>query len=161
LLILDIQPGRQDFLTVVKRYEQFLLKPNVGVALDSEWRMAPDQIPAKVRGHVTAEEVNAVTAYLSKLTVSHGLPQKVFVLHNFTQQMILDRASIKARSGLAMVWHFDGHGDRNNKLFGYNLLKVKKPFFNGFKLFLKEDINLFQPKEVEALSPPPDFISYQ
>jgi hypothetical protein len=161
LLILDIQPGRQDFLTVVKRYEQFLLKPNVGVALDSEWRMAPDQVPAKVRGHVTAAEVNAVTAYLSKLTVSHGLPQKVVVLHNFTQQMIVDRANIKPRSGLAIVWHFDGHGDRNNKLFGYNLLKVKKPFFNGFKLFLAEDINIFQPKEVEALSPPPDFISYQ
>ena len=84
---------------MVKRYEQFLLKPNVGVALDSEWRMAPDQVPAKVRGHVTGAEVNAVTAYLSKLTVSHGLPQKVVVLHNFTQQMILDRTTIKARSG--------------------------------------------------------------
>ena len=161
LLILDIQPGRQDFLTVVKRYQQFLLKPNVGVALDSEWRMGPDQIPDVVRGHVTAAEVNSVTAYLSKLTVSHGLPQKVVVLHNFTQQMITDRADVKARPGLAIVWHFDGHGDRNNKLFGYNLLKVKKPFFNGFKLFLAEDINIFQPNEVEALSPPPDFVSYQ
>ena len=161
LLILDIQPGRQDFLTVVKRYEQFLLKPNVGVALDSEWRMGPDQVPARVRGHVTAAEINSVTAYLSQLTVSHGLPQKVVVLHNFTQQMITDRATVKPRSGLAIVWHFDGHGDRNNKLFGYNLLKVKKPFFNGFKLFLAEDINIFMPSEVEALTPPPDFVSYQ
>jgi hypothetical protein len=161
LLILDIQPGRTDFLTVVKRYEKFLLQPDVGVALDSEWRMGPDQIPAKVRGHVSAAEINTVTAYLSKLTVSHGLPQKIVVLHNFTQQMIADRAQIKPKPALAIIWHFDGHGDRNNKLFGYNLLKVKKPFYNGFKLFLKEDINLFKPAEVEALTPAPDFISYQ
>jgi hypothetical protein len=161
LLILDIQPGRQNFLPVVKRYQQFLLQPDVSVALDSEWRMGPDQIPAKVIGHVTAAEINSVTAYLSKLTVSHGLPQKVVVLHNFTQQMILDRPDVKPRSGLAIVWHFDGHGSRNNKLFGYNLLKVKKPFFNGFKLFLTEDQDIFQPADVEALDPAPDFISYQ
>jgi hypothetical protein len=161
LLILDLQPGRRDFLTVVKKYEQFLLQPDVGVALDSEWRMGPTQVPAKVRGHVSAAEINSVTSYLSKLTVSHGLPQKVVVLHNFTQQMIPDRTLVKSAPALAIVWHFDGHGDRNNKLFGYNLLKVKKPFFNGFKLFLKEDINIFKPTEVEALTPSPDFISYQ
>ena len=161
LLILDIQPGRQDFLTVVKRYQQFLLQPDVGVALDSEWRMGPDQIPGKVRGHVMAAEINSVTSYLSKLTVSHGLPQKIVVLHNFTQQMIPDRTAVTTAPALAIVWHFDGHGDRNNKLFGYNLLKVKKPFFNGFKLFLQEDINIFTPAEVEALTPAPDFISYQ
>jgi len=161
LLILDIQPGRQNFLPVVKRYEKFLLEPDVGVALDSEWRMAPDQVPAKVIGHVSAAEINTVTAYLSKLTTSHGLPQKVVVLHNFKQTMITDKATVKARPGLAIVWHFDGHGRRQDKLFGYNLLKVAKPFFNGFKLFLTEDINIFKPSEVEALTPAPDFISYQ
>jgi hypothetical protein len=146
---------------VVKRYQQFLLQPDVGVALDSEWRMGPDQIPAKVIGHVTAAEINTVTAYLSKLTVSHGLPQKVVVLHAFTQNMIVDKPMVKARPGLAIVFHFDGHGSRNDKLFGYNLLKVKKPFFNGFKLFLTEDKNIFLPADVEALTPAPDFISYQ
>jgi hypothetical protein len=161
LLILDIQPGRQNFLAVVKRYQQFLLQPDVGVALDSEWRMAPDQIPAKVIGHVTAAEINSVTSWLSKLTVAHGLPQKVVVLHAFTQNMILNKPDIKPQKALAIVFHFDGHGSRNDKLFGYNLLHVKKPFFNGFKLFLKEDINIFQPADVEALTPAPDFISYQ
>ena len=115
----------------------------------------------RVPGRIVPAEINTVTAYLSKLTVSHGLPQKLVVLHNFTQQMIADRANVKSAKALAIVWHFDGHGDRNNKLFGYNLLKVKKPFFNGFKLFLKEDINIFKPTEVDALTPAPDFISYQ
>ena len=64
LLILDIQPGRQNFLPVVKRYEKFLLKPDVGVALDSEWRMGPDQIPAKSC---------AATSPLPRST-RHGLP---------------------------------------------------------------------------------------
>ncbi len=161
LLILDIQPGTQNFLEVVKRYQSFLLQPDVGVGLDSEWRMAPGQVPGKVFGHVSAAEINSVTAYLSKLTVSHGLPQKVVVLHHFFQKMITDKSLVKPRKALAIVWHFDGHGNRNDKLFGYNLLKVKPPFFNGFKLFLTEDKNLFQPAEVMALNPPPDFISYQ
>jgi hypothetical protein len=161
LLILDIQPGRQDFLTVVKRYEKFLLQPDVGVALDSEWRMGPDQVPAKVFGHVDASEINSVTAYLSALTVSHGLPQKIVVLHNFIQRMILNRPQVKPQPGLAIVWHFDGHGDRGSKVYIYSLLRVRKPFFNGFKLFLTEDKNIFKPAEVEALTPAPDFISYQ
>ena len=113
-------------------------------------------------GHVSAAEINSVTAYLSKLTVTHGLPQKVVVLHNFYPEDDHRQGRWSSRAqALAIVWHFDGHGNRNDKLFGYNLLKVKPPFFNGFKLFLNEDKNIFQPEEVMALNPPPDFVSYQ
>ncbi len=39
LLLLNIQPGRQDFLTVVKRLRPWLEQPDVGLALDPESRL--------------------------------------------------------------------------------------------------------------------------
>ena len=50
LLILDIQPGRSDFFTETKRLRKWLKEPDVGLALDPEWRMAPGQVPGKVIG---------------------------------------------------------------------------------------------------------------
>ena len=36
-VVLDLQPGRTDFLTQAKIYEEFLRLPHVGLALDPEW----------------------------------------------------------------------------------------------------------------------------
>jgi hypothetical protein len=38
LLVLDIQPGRSDFFTEVTRLRRWLRLPDVGLALDPEWR---------------------------------------------------------------------------------------------------------------------------
>ena len=42
-VLLDLQPGRTDFLTQARLYEEFLRLPYVGLALDPEWRLGPDQ----------------------------------------------------------------------------------------------------------------------
>ena len=42
-----------------KRLEKWLREPDVGLALDPEWRMAPGQVPGDVIGRVDAREVNA------------------------------------------------------------------------------------------------------
>ena len=47
LLILDIQPGRSDFFTETKRLRKWLKEPDVGLALDPEWRMAPGRGPGQ------------------------------------------------------------------------------------------------------------------
>ena len=47
LLILDIQPGRSDFFTETKRLRKWLKEPDVGLALDPEWRMAPGEVPGQ------------------------------------------------------------------------------------------------------------------
>jgi hypothetical protein len=67
LLILDIQPGRSDFFTETKRLRKWLKEPDVGLALDPEWRMGPGQVPGQVIGRVGAREVNATTAWLDQL----------------------------------------------------------------------------------------------
>jgi len=161
LLVLDIQPGRARFLPEVQRYEEFLREPDVGLALDSEWRMGPGEVPGETIGSVDAAEVNEVSAWLAQLVQENNLPQKLLVLHQFDEIMIPNRDRIEARDGLATVFHVDGFGGRPAKLSKYDDLHAEKPFFTGFKLFYDEDINMFQPDEVLRLNPPPDFISYQ
>src|SRR4051794_1327773 len=85
LLILDFQPGRGQFLPQVKRYERFVIQPDVGVALDPEWRMGPGQVPGKVIGSARASEINEVSAYVAGLVASNRLPDKAFVVHEFHQ----------------------------------------------------------------------------
>ena len=66
-VILDLQPGRTDFLTQAKRYEEFLRLPHVGLALDSEWRLEPNQVHLRQIGSVDAAEINTVVDWLAAL----------------------------------------------------------------------------------------------
>ncbi len=90
LLLLDLQTGRAPFPEVAKRWAWALKDPWVGLALDPEWRMGPHQVPAHVIGSVRAREVNQTSRWLSRLVRDHGLPQKLFVLHQFRLSMLPD-----------------------------------------------------------------------
>jgi hypothetical protein len=160
-LLLDIQPGRSDFLTEVKRYEKFLREPDVGIALDPEWRVGPFSQPGRVVGSVSAAEINATADYVSQLVADNKLPDKLFVVHQFQVRMIPDRDKVVAKPGLNMMFHMDGFGGREAKLATWGFVKTGPPFFNGFKLFYDEDRNRFSPEEAMALSPSPDLITYQ
>ncbi len=167
LLVLDFQPGRADVLAQVKRYERFLLEPEVGVALDPEWVLQPGQRPGRQIGTMDAATVNRVSSYLGNLTVKAALPEKLFIVHQFKTRMLPDRQAIVARPGLALVFHIDGFGSRRDKRATYDLLSVKDgkapggQAHNGFKLFLDEDIDLMTPAETMALVPRPELVSYQ
>ena len=162
LLILDIQPGQNGFLPEVKAYEKFLKEPEVGLALDPEWSMHRGAKPAEQIGWMNARVVNRVSSYLARIVAEHDLPQKLLVIHQFTSQMVRQGGHIKPRKGLAITFHIDGFGGRAAKLSKYRALKMKKPFFNGFKLFLDEDVDMFSPREVmRKLKPKPDLLTYQ
>ncbi|MCK9895540.1 hypothetical protein [Frankia sp. AgB32] len=161
LLILDLQPGRGRFLDQARRYERFLREPDVGLALDPEWKMGPDQVPGKQIGSSDAADLNEVSGWLAGVVRAHHLPQKLFIIHQFTQSMLPDRAAIQARPELATVFHIDGFGARTDKVEKYALLHARPPFFTGFKLFLTQDTNIFSPAETLTLTPPPDLITYQ
>jgi hypothetical protein len=162
LLILDIQPGRSDFFTEATRLKRWLKAPDVGLALDPEWRMDPGQVPGQVIGHVESREVNAVSAWLSKLTVQRKLPQKLFLIHQFTNDMV-DDTQLKERAGLAMVLNADGFGTRPLKKAKYKSFtsSPRRFFGEGFKLFYREDTNLMTPRQVLRLKPPPDVVVYE
>lgn len=162
LLLLDIQPGQANFFTETVRLRRWLREPDVGLAIDPEWRMQPGQVPGQVIGSVSSREVNATSAWLDKLVKRHNLPQKLFVIHQFTDDMV-DDTKLKDRTGLAMVLNADGFGGQQLKTDRYHLFtkSPRKFFFEGFKLFYKEDTDLMTPKQVLRLRPRPDFIVYE
>jgi hypothetical protein len=162
LLLLDIQPGRGDFLSEVKRLERWLREPDVGIALDPEWHVGPDAIPGKVIGSVGADEVNAVTDYVARFVLDNDLPEKLFVVHQFTSGMIENKDRVVKRTGLAVTMNVDGFGDRANKISKYVQFTSELARFNdGFKLFYEEDTNLMSPGAVLQLHPPPDLVVYE
>ncbi|MCB0872308.1 MAG: hypothetical protein H6531_08720 [Actinobacteria bacterium] len=162
ILILDIQPGRSDFLTEAKALETYLLEPDVSLAIDPEWRMGPDEIPGKVIGHVDAVEVNRVTAWLSKLVKEHKLPNKLLVIHQFEDGMIARRDRLTTKPGIDAVLNADGFGTREMKVNTYNrVTRGRGKFATGFKLFYEEDTGLMTPRQVLRLRPVPDVVMYE
>lgn len=161
LLLLDLQTGRADFPSVARRWAWALKDPSVGLALDPEWRMGPHQVPAHVIGSVRAAEVNRTSAWLSGLVRREGLPQKLFVLHEFRLTMLSDIQRIAHRPGLAMVQHADGFGTRRQKLATYHAITRPAQFRQGFKLFYHWDVHRFGPREVRRIRPRISFVSYQ
>jgi predicted small lipoprotein YifL len=162
LLILDIQPGRARFLPEAQRLERWLREPDVALALDPEWHVTADQIPGEVIGSVDATDVVATGAWLDELTARERLPQKLLLVHQFTEGMIQRRELLRPYANVAIVLNVDGFGDQPNKIAKYHQLAGLSDFaFNGFKLFYGEDIGLMTPRQVLRLKPPPDLVVYE
>jgi hypothetical protein len=163
-VVLDLQPGRSDFLTQAQRYEEFLRQPHVGLALDPEWRLGPNQVHLRQIGTVSAAEINSVVTWLADLTRSNNLPQKLLILHQFKPSMITDRATVDtSRDELAVLIHVDGFGPPGAKFATWNLLRGDPPsnIWWGWKNFIDEDAPLFTPAQTMAIDPVPYFVSYQ
>lgn len=163
-VVLDLQPGRTDFLTQAQRYEELLAEPHVGLALDPEWRLAPDQVHMRQIGSVGVDEVNAVAAWLAQLTRERRLPQKLLLLHQFQLRMIGERGRLDTgHDELAVLVHADGFGTPGQKIATWNALR-SEPVANvwwGWKNFIDEDQPTFTPAETYALDEIPWFVSYQ
>lgn len=162
LLILDIQPGRADFLSEARAFAEFLVEPDVGLALDPEWRMGPTEIPGKVIGSVDIAEVNAVTEWLARIVRTRDLPDKLVLVHQFTDGMIERRSLLRARPGIDLVLNADGFGTPPLKLATYRrVTRSRGPFHAGFKLFFEEDTDLMSPADVMRLRPRPQVVIYE
>jgi hypothetical protein len=164
-VVIDLQPGRADFLSQAKRYESLLSRPNVGLALDPEWRLEADQVPLRQIGGVEAGEVNAVSTWLADLVASKGLPPKMFVLHQFRLDMLRDRASIDtSRPELSTLIHADGQGAQPDKQATWRTLHDDAPagVAWGWKNFSDEDTPMLSPEQTMAdVTPTPDLVTYQ
>jgi hypothetical protein len=164
LLILDIQPGHAEFMDEVRALYPYLEHPDVGVALDPEWKVPADQAPGKVIGSTDASVVNQVSAYLAGIVRTHSLPQKLLVVHQFTNDMIQRKELLTQPPGVALTLNVDGFGDRPIKIAKYDEF-TRAPeaqrFHPGFKLFFHEDTNLMTPRQVLRLRPQPEFVIYE
>jgi hypothetical protein len=164
-VVLDLQPGRTDFLTQARRYEELLAQPNVGLALDPEWRLGPQQRHRVQIGTVGVDEVNSVVTWLADLTRDRVLPQKLLMLHQFRLTMISGRDRLDtSRDELAVVVHADGFGTPDLKFTTWRTLHEAEPsgIRWGWKNFYDEDTPMFTPAQTMAIGPEsPVFVSFQ
>jgi hypothetical protein len=162
LLILDIQPGRAPFMREVRALRRFLEEPDVSLALDPEWSMAPGQVPGQQIGSTDAAVVNEVSSYLSRIVRAGNLPQKLLVVHRFTQDMVRNEHRLRRHRGVALTVNVDGFGDRPNKIAKYReFTRGRRERHNGFKLFYGEDTGLMTPRQVLRLRPRPELVVYE
>ena len=163
-VILDLQPGRASLLDQAKLYEPLLAMPNVGLALDAEWKLQPGQLPLQQIGSVSITEVNSVVHWLAGLTAELHLPQKVLVLHQFRLSMIQNEQDLDIHNDdLAIVVHMDGQGTQEVKQETWDTITAAAPHgvFFGWKNFLVKDHPMLSPQGTMSKIPVPVMISYQ
>jgi hypothetical protein len=163
-VVLDLQPGRASLLAQAQAYQSLLELPNVGLALDSEWKLQPGQLPLRQIGHVDISEVNSVVRWLAALTQAHRLPQKLLVLHQFQLQMIRGESQLDtSHDALAILIHMDGQGTPGEKQATWDAVTGAAPrgVPFGWKNFLVKDHPMLTPAQTMTKVPTPVMISYQ
>lgn len=162
-VILDLQPGRTDFVTQAQQFADLLEYPHVGLALDPEWRLKPDQVHLRQIGSVGIDEVNATADWLAQFTRERHLPQKMFLLHQFSLRMIADRERLDtSHDELAMIIHADGQGSQPAKAGTWAALHQGAPEVHwGWKNFYDEDTPMLDPAQTYQVQPTPDLVTYQ
>lgn len=166
LLLLDVQPGRDDFLTLAKQLEPWLRQPDVGLALDPEWAVEPGQVPGQTYGRTTGAELDSVAAYLDGLVRRYRLPQKVMVFHQVAAKVVSRQEQIRSRAGVVVIKSVDGIGTPSEKTTTWNRLVTGLPrsIHPGLKLFYNEDTRrgpLMTPRQVLGLKPTPEYILFE
>jgi hypothetical protein len=163
-VILDLQPGRASLLAQAQRYQSLLKLPDVGLALDPEWKLAPGQLPLRQIGSVSITEVNSVVRWLAGLTARYRLPQKLLVLHQFQPSMIRDEPRLDVRhDDLAIVIHMDGEGTPADKQQTWQTVTAAAPagVFFGWKNFYVKDHPMMGPRQTIIRMPRLSMISYE
>ena len=163
--VIDLQPGLTTFKEQAVRYEELLKRPNVGLALDAEWKLQPGQQPAAQVGSASAAEINEATEWLADLTRENNLPQKALIVHQFQIAMLPDRENIDTSAPeLSYILHADGHGSPEQKFETWNVMRqdLQPQFFMAWKNFIDEDMPMFTPDQTyNTVDPRPWFVSYQ
>jgi hypothetical protein len=165
-VVLDLQSGRDSFTNQVKEYEWALQYPHVGIALDPEWRLKPDQVHLQQVGRVDASEVNEVIDWVSDLVRENNLPQKVFLVHQFREFMIENRESLAPRPEIQLMIQMDGQGPVPAKYDTWDYLTIgweNHPWRWGWKNFYDEDTpgGGLTPGQFFQLEPTAVFVSFQ
>jgi len=159
-LILDVQPGRADFLTEAQALEKWLREPDVDLALDPEWNVGRRGVPGRTQGAVRAQMINRVQTYLAGLVAESALPQKLLIVHQFREATIRDRDLLEPRPEVGLTLSFDGIGTQRQKRVGYESISSEH-LANGMTIFYRLDRGLFRPFQILGLDPVPDYVMYQ
>jgi hypothetical protein len=161
LLILDIQPGHAGFFEEAQYFAKWLKEPDVSLALDPEWH-TPDAVPGTVIGSMDVREANAISFWLEQIVHRYKLPQKLLVIHRFTDNGIQGIEQLKPRRDVAVTVNVDGFGENPIKVAKYKQFAQRLPgLHNGFKLFYHEDPHTMKPRRVLRIRPRPELVVYE
>jgi hypothetical protein len=162
LVFLDLQIGRGTVASEIEKVRPLLERPNVHLALDPEFAIAEGEIPGDSIGSLDAASITYAQQTLATLAADNGLPPKILMVHQFREDMIVNKNQLAAVPGVQLVIDADGYGAPILKTDVYNILVRDEPVeFGGIKLFYKQDKPLMSAEEILALNPPPDVIVYQ
>jgi hypothetical protein len=158
LVFLDNQIGRSHVETEIRDILRYLDQPHVHAALDPEFAMPPGEIPGEAIGTMDAAEINAAQAVMEAHAVERGLPDKMLVVHRFTDDMVTRSELIQDFARVRLVMDMDGFGPTDIKQVKYGWYSAPAEY-SGIKLFFKQDTPLMS--EAEVLGLEPDVIIYQ
>jgi hypothetical protein len=167
VMLLNLQPGRSEFITEAKAFQNWLKEPDVGIALDPEWAMDRGQRPGAAYGHTTGAELDEVARYLSGLVKQYDLPEKVMVYHQVARSVVRKESGLKDHDGVVAIKSVDGLGHPGPKKGTYRVVNKTTPKFvhAGFKMFFTEDRRhggrLMTPQEVLGLKPRPEYVMFE
>ncbi|HEY5116061.1 MAG TPA: hypothetical protein VIJ00_11090 [Nakamurella sp.] len=162
-VVLDLQPGRTDFLTQAQTYRDLLTLPYVGLGLDPEWRIGPSQVPGDQIGAVDAAEVNTVITWLADLTTTADLPQKLLVIHQFDPATLRDENTLDvSHPQVAVLLQMDGQGTPDVKDRAWQAVTTAAP--PGVRygwMNLGQDTPMLTPAQTMSKQPTPWMITHQ
>ena len=146
----------------VRWLRRWLKEPEVSLALDPEWSLRPPVLPGQEIGSTDASVVNEVSAYLSRIVRTNDLPEKLLVVHRFTNDMIENEGELERHPGVALTVNVDGFGTRPAKRSKYReFTRARRDRHHGFKLFYNEATDMMQPRGVLSLRPRPELVVYE
>ena len=162
LVFLDLQIGRGTVAAEIEKVRPLLERSHVHLALDPEFAVAEGETPGEYIGSLDAESIAYAQRTLAQMVSERGLPPKMLMVHQFREDMITNKMSLRPMEGVQLVIDADGYGAPELKIDVYNILVRDEPVgFAGVKLFYKQDVPLMSPAEILGLTPPPDVIIYQ
>jgi hypothetical protein len=167
IMFLDIQVGQSDIRELLPKFDSFLSRPDVHLAMDPEFSMKTSRPgPGTKIGTFDASDVNYAAEHLAELVQKNKLPSKILIVHRFTRPMVTHARDIKLRPEVQVVINMDGWGAPWLKRDSYKDYIVREPVeFTGFKLFYHNDTKkgdpLLTPQDVLKLRPVPLYIQYQ
>jgi hypothetical protein len=167
LFFIDVQVGKSTVPAELPRLRPFLENPDVHLAIDPEFSMAPSgRVPGQKIGTLDAKDINWAVDFLDEIARSKNLPPKILIVHRFTRGMVTNATKIRFTPHVQVVMDMDGWGPPWLKFDSYHdYVKAEPVQFTGFKLFFHNDTKtgdpLLTPAEVLRLTPRPLYIQYQ
>jgi hypothetical protein len=168
ILILDLQIGHDTIVNQINLIRHWLELPNVHVALDPEFSMKAneivprDRIPGEFIGEANGIDIQAGMELVSQIVAEAGIPPKVFIVHQFEEDMIYNKHLITPVPGVQFVLDMDGFGSPEAKTGNYgHFVRDQLVEYGGIKLFYRQDDPLLTPAEIVALDPAAVVVIYQ